>query len=222
MEAGADDYHTKPIDLDELQARLVSAQRVLSVYKALATQNASLRRDSQTSFRAARVDPLTEIPNRLRLSEDLATLCANAALYGHRYCLAVCDVDDFKKYNDHFGHVAGDHALRAIASTLRDELRGGDSLYRYGGEEFVVILPEQSLDEAKLALDRVRAAVERLAIPRPPSHGDLSPPVLTLSMGVAELEHPSETDDWIARADRALYRAKGLGKNRVEVSRESA
>ncbi len=221
MEAGADDYHTKPVDLDELCARLASAQRVLGVYQMLAAQNASLKRDSQTSFRDARLDALTEIPNRLRLKEDLEAIRAHATRYGHRYCLALCDLDDFKKYNDHFGHLAGDHALRAIASTLRDELRTGDSLYRYGGEEFLIILPEQSLDEAKRALDRLRSAVERLGIPvfaGPPAPGG-APRLLTLSAGVAELEDPTRIEDWIAKADAALYRAKELGKNRVELAR---
>jgi two-component system, cell cycle response regulator len=222
MAVGADDYHAKPVDLEELEARLCSAQRVLAVYKKLAAQNASLRRESQTSFQAARIDPLTEIPNRLRLSEDLDAIRSNAKRYGHRYCAALCDVDDFKQYNDHHGHPAGDEVLRAIAATLRRQLRPGDGVYRYGGEEFLIILPEQSLAQATAALDRVRAEVERLGIPlvgeRAAPSSSAPPRLVTISIGVAELEDSAHVDEWIERADVALYRAKARGKNVVEAA----
>jgi diguanylate cyclase (GGDEF)-like protein len=177
-----------------------------------------LRREGQTSYHAARIDPLTEIPNRLRLREDLEAVHSNAKRYGLRYCAALCDVDDFKRYNDRYGHPAGDHALRTIASTLRKHLRPGDTVYRYGGEEFLIILPEQSLNEAVGALDRVRAEVERLGIPtfdEPTGGGAPAPRLLTISIGVAELEDAAHVDDWIQRADAALYRAKARGKNCV-------
>jgi diguanylate cyclase (GGDEF)-like protein len=213
MQAGADDYHTKPIDLDELRARLASAGRVVALYRRLGEKNKMLRKDSQTSFREARVDALTGVANRLRMSEDFAVLWSRVERYGHRFSIAIADIDWFKDYNDHFGHVAGDDVLKRVAETVRDQLRQGDSLYRYGGEEFVVVLPEQSLAEAVLAMDRVRAAVEKLAIPsaRPQR------PV-TASFGVAELDRAIDrsVEDWLRRADAALYRAKARGRNRVE------
>lgn len=213
MEAGADDYHTKPVDLDELRARLTSAARVLSVYRELAEKNARLRSDSQASFRVARVDALTQVANRLSMDEDLKALWARAERYGHRYSMGICDVDRFKDYNDRFGHVAGDDALRRVAQAIRKELRGGDGLYRYGGEEFLVLLPEQLLAEAARAMNRVRGAVERLEIPAPCDRG-----FLTLSAGVAELDTSQDRtpEDWLRRADAALYRAKSSGRNRVE------
>lgn len=213
MQAGADDYHTKPIDLDELRARLASAGRVVALYRRLAEKNKMLRMDSQTSFREARVDALTGVANRLRMSEDFAVLWSRVERYGHRFSIAIADIDFFKKYNDCFGHVAGDEVLKRVAETVRDQLRQGDSLYRYGGEEFVIVLPEQSLAEAVLAMERVRSAVEKLAIPsaRPDS-------VVTASFGVAELARPLDgsVEDWLRRADAALYRAKARGRNRVE------
>ncbi len=219
MEAGADDYHTKPVDLDELRARLVSAGRVVALYRELAEKNAALRRDSQASFRDARIDALTQVANRLAMDEDVRVLWSRVKRYGHRYSIAICDVDLFKAYNDHFGHLAGDDALRSVAHTIRGELREGDGLYRYGGEEFVVLLPEQSLAEAAGAMERVRAAVEKVAIPAHGGHG-----VLTISFGVAELDPALDgsPDDWLRRADTALYRAKSTGRNRVETDRPPA
>ena len=212
MEAGADDYHAKPIDLDELHARLVAASRVVALHRTLAEKNVSLRRDSQASFLMARVDPLTKVANRLRMNEDLEVVWSNAKRYKHRYSTAICDIDDFKKYNDHFGHLAGDETLRRVAHAIRDELRQGDGLYRYGGEEFVVTLPEQSLAEATRALDRVRVAVGGLAIPTVTAKG-----VVTISIGVAELDVlvDATLEGWLSRADTALYRAKAGGRNRV-------
>ena len=103
MEAGADDYHTKPVDIDELQARLVSAARVISLYRKLAEKTVDLRRDSQNSFHMARVDALTGVSNRLRMDEDLRVLWSLPDRRQRRWCAALCDIDEFKKHNDRFG-----------------------------------------------------------------------------------------------------------------------
>jgi two-component system chemotaxis response regulator CheY len=213
MEAGADDYHAKPVDIDELQARLVSAGRVITLYRKLAEKTSDLRRDSQTSFHMARVDALTGIANRLRMDEDLRVLWSQSHRYARPCSAAICDIDEFKAYNDHFGHVAGDEVLRQIAQSLRKTLRQGDALYRYGGEEFLAVLPEQSLTEATRAMDRVRSDVERLGIP---TVGERH--VVTISIGVAQLDtaHDGSLEDWLRRTDAALYRAKNGGRNRVE------
>jgi two-component system chemotaxis response regulator CheY len=213
MDAGADDYQIKPIDLDELQARLASAERVISLYRRLAEKNSALRRDSQTSFKLARIDALTEVANRLRMKEDLGGLLSRAARYGHRYSAALCDVDWFKEYNDHYGHLAGDAVLQRIAHAIRAELRQGDGLYRYGGEEFLALFPEQSLVDAMHAAERIRRGVERLGIPTVTAKG-----VVTVSIGVAELTSSVDQtpEAWLERVDAALYRAKANGRDRVE------
>jgi diguanylate cyclase (GGDEF)-like protein len=212
MAAGADDYHGKPIDLDELQARLTSAARVLSLYSKLEKSNSSLRRESQTSFRLARVDALTEVANRLRMNEDVQAIWSRAKRYGHRCSAALCDIDFFKSYNDRFGHLAGDEVLRQIAGAIKKDLRDGDGLYRYGGEEFLVTLPEQSLEEAKSAMERVRAEVERLAISSSTGTG-----VVTISIGVSSLVPADDSpESWLRRVDEALYKAKAQGRNRIE------
>jgi two-component system cell cycle response regulator len=213
LHAGADEYVTKPIDLAELEARLEGAQRMVTMRRALEADNSALRRDSAREYKAARTDPLTAVSNRLRLKEDLEPLQARAARYGHRYCAALCDIDKFKAYNDAFGHQAGDHALCRVAVTIQEHLRSGDTLYRYGGEEFLVLLPEQSLAQAITGISRVKREVESLRIALPPGGPT---PFLTISAGIAELDGGS-VEDWLNRSDKALYRAKALGRNRVEV-----
>jgi two-component system chemotaxis response regulator CheY len=139
-------------------------------------------------------------------------LWSRARRYGHHYSAALCDIDWFKAYNDHYGHLEGDQVLARVAQTIRGGLRQGDGLYRYGGEEFLVLLPEQALDEACIAMDRVRREVERLAIPTVGAFG-----ILSISIGVSELSQKDETwDDWLRRVDAALYLAKEKGRNRIE------
>lgn len=214
MQAGADDYLTKPIDMDELEARLLAASRVTSLHRRLSRQNAELERLSQANHEAARTDPLTAIGNRLRLREDLEVLRGRIQRYGHRYSAALCDIDDFKRYNDSHGHLAGDETLATVAKAISQGVRSGDAVYRYGGEEFLVILPEQSVKSAAIAMERIRLAVERLGI----EHAGKEPSgLITLSVGIAEMT-PGDTtpwEDWIKRADDALYKAKAAGKNRV-------
>jgi diguanylate cyclase (GGDEF)-like protein len=182
------------------------------LHERLAEKNALLRRESQRALRSARVDALTQVPNRLALQKDLETIWASAHRYAHPYTVAMCDIDEFKHYNDGFGHIAGDDALRRVAHAIRDNLRAVDTVYRYGGEEFVVLLPEQNLETAAMAMERIRGAVEALGIPRPGNFGPL-----TVSIGIAEVDVRSDwsVDHWLERADRALYLSKEHGKNRV-------
>jgi two-component system chemotaxis response regulator CheY len=213
MAAGADDYLHKPVDLDELEARLASAERVLTLYACLAEKNRTLRKDSQRLFVQARIDALTGVANRLRMTEDLGAIFSRGARYGERYSAALCDIDWFKAYNDAFGHVAGDQVLKRVADAIRVELRRGDSVYRYGGEEFLVVLPEQTSLEAYGAMERVRRHVERIAIPTTEGR------FVTISIGIAELlPEDVSVEAWLERTDRALYVAKGMGRNRVETS----
>jgi diguanylate cyclase (GGDEF)-like protein len=215
MRAGADDYLVKPIEIAQLETRLEVARRMATFRRGLRANNTALRHDSERNLVAARTDSLTTAFNRLALTEDLEALAARAARYNHRYCAALCDVDGFKAYNDGFGHLAGDEALRAISRAIRGQLRRGDGFYRYGGEEFLAILPELSLDQAAVGMERVRDAVERLGIAHAPAAGA---PVVTISVGIAALPAglPGSTDDWLRRSDAALYAAKRRGRNRVE------
>jgi two-component system chemotaxis response regulator CheY len=204
MEAGADSYLTKPVDPFDLQTALIAAQRVTSLHRQLARYRVELERLNADLAELARTDSLTRLGNRLRLDEDLTELHWRSARYGWSYCLAICDLDRFKEYNDLHGHLAGDEALRNTAAAIAGATRRGDAVYRYGGEEFVLVLPEQTLDGAVVAVERVRAAVEA----RGP---------LTISAGVAAFRPDADEagEDVLARADAALYRAKDEGRNRV-------
>ncbi len=150
MQAGADDYLTKPLDPFELQTRLLAANRVTALHAELAAARSALLQQANT-------DPLTGLRNRLGLAADLEQLDHHSQRYGHSYCVAMCDIDFFKAYNDTYGHPAGDQALRSVAAILGDQVRKGDRLYRYGGEEFLILLPEQGVVEASAALERVRS-----------------------------------------------------------------
>ncbi len=203
MEAGADDLLLKPPDLAQLERKLIAAGRVTALHRRL--------------HEDARHDTLTGLGNRLRLAEDLEALCGRVERYGHSYCVALFDIDDFKGYNDAAGHLAGDAALRAVAGALQQQIRTGDAVYRYGGEEFLVLLPEQSLESAGRAAERLHAAVAELRLPHP------SGGVVTVSAGVAGLgEHTTRPDHVFELADQALYRAKENGRNRVEVHGDDA
>ena len=198
MEAGADDLVIKPLDPAELERKLIAAERVTGLHRRMHSD--------------ARQDTLTGVGNRLRLAEDLDALCGRLARYGHAYCVALLDVDHFKALNDSAGHRAGDDVLRAISGALAETIRRGDTLYRYGGEEFLVLLPEQSLDGAQLAGERLRASVEALGLAHPAGG------TVTASVGVAGLGSPACTpEELFELADRALSRAKDGGRNRVEV-----
>jgi two-component system chemotaxis response regulator CheY len=217
IEAGADDYLLKPLDLHELRVRLVVASRVTTLHADLACNRVALERANFQLTEQGRTDALTQLGNRLRMEEDLQEVAARSQRYGQRYCIALCDIDFFKEYNDRMGHLAGDVALKAVARTLKQITRRGDGIYRYGGEEFLLLLPEQTLNGALLALERVRLAVENLAIelePGPPARP------ITISAGVAELA-PGDWADVLGsleRADAALYSAKQAGRNRVRAA----
>ena len=213
MGAGADDYLVKPLDSDLLEARLIAAARVTSLHRQLARQQTELEGFNQKLTAIARRDPLTGLGNRRALEEDLDQLEARVRRYGHRYCMAVIDIDHFKSYNDTYGHQAGDEVLQAVAAQLKAHTRGGDEIYRYGGEEFLCIFPEQSLATGALAVQRMRIGLERLAIP----HANGPTDMLTFSAGLAMLHpgHARSSSEVLKEADEALYRAKELGRNRV-------
>jgi diguanylate cyclase (GGDEF)-like protein len=214
MQAGADDFMVKPLERTGLEAALIGARRVTGLHEQLRDQRASLERLNSLLFDDARRDPLTMLGNRLRLSEDLAAAVARVDRYGHSYCIALLDIDFFKRYNDHLGHQAGDLALRSVAHALAGSVRAGDMVYRYGGEEFLILLPEQTIDSAGVVLDRVRQTIQDLGLPHPDN-----PPVdvVTISGGVAGTDASSRisVNDWLRHADEALYRAKATGRNRV-------
>ena len=214
MTAGADDYLVKPLDADVLQARLIGATRVTSLHRELDDRRAELEALNRSLTEVSLRDGLTGLGNRMALDEDLDQLQARVTRYGHRYCVALLDVDHFKDYNDSYGHRGGDQAIRAVAAQIKAQARGGDAVYRYGGEEFLCIFPEQTLETATIAAERMRCGLEELAVP----HRDSARGVLTMSGGLAILDRGGAKSVGVVlkEADEALYQAKDLGRNRVE------
>jgi diguanylate cyclase (GGDEF)-like protein len=214
MQAGADDYLTKPLDREELRVRLQVAARVTSLHHQLAEKTRELERANLALAESARRDPLTGLGNRLQLREDLYRLQRWLDRYGRGFGVALCDVDRFKLYNDCYGHVAGDEVLQAISKAVAQTIRSGDMAYRYGGEELLIIMPEQSAETSIVAMERVRVAVEQLAI----EHVSNRPyGTVTISIGLVAIGQ-GEQLPWEAvlnRADAALYRAKAEGRNRM-------
>ncbi|NRN70903.1 Diguanylate cyclase YdeH [Kibdelosporangium sp. 4NS15] len=164
-----------------------------------------LTRKHGETERKAMQDPLTGLPNRRALDERLEALSASAD--NHPMALALVDLDGFKEVNDQYSHADGDDVLRVVASTVRDALRGGDMVARYGGDEFVVLLPGAPLHAAEAALNRAVKAVSKL--PHDLSHG------VTLSVGVVALRQNETAARALARADAAMYEAKRSGGNGV-------
>lgn len=207
MLAGADDYLVKPTRLDDLRLRLIAAERVNVLHRALEHTNQELRT-------VARRDALTGLGNRRCLAEDLLGMGARAKRYGRGFSIALLDIDYFKAFNDEYGHQQGDEALKSVAQVIRDTIRTGDSCYRYGGEEFLCIYPEQSVQGAAIVVERIRVNVAALGI----AHvGGVAGCSVTLSAGIAELSPANPDAQGVVRAaDTALYAAKHLGRNRVE------
>ncbi|GGJ28061.1 diguanylate cyclase domain-containing protein [Deinococcus roseus] len=195
----------------EVQARTMRLKAEIAertrAEKALQAANLELQR-------SAFLDGLTRIYNRAAFNDHLDREWADHLRSGKPLSLILCDVDFFKKYNDHYGHLQGDECLREVARALSQSVRRGDTVARYGGEEFAVILPDT--DEACALLVAQRMQLELLGLQIPHDHSEVSP-VVTMSMGVSTLT-PSDCvpqDTLIARADQNLYRAKHQGRNRV-------
>jgi len=169
---------------------------------------------AEASERRAHHDPLTGLANRLQLTEDIeGPLGRLAAEDGRRAAVVMLDIDRFKSFNDDYGHRVGDVALQLMATVLSHALRSTDRVYRYGGEEFVLVFEDADRELAMTLAERVRTAVEAT-----PLTGDALEPVgpLTVSMGVALLpDHASDFATLIEMADAAMYRAKEAGRNRT-------
>ena len=159
------------------------------------------------------MDSLTGVANRRYLERFLEREWRREARHHLPVALIVVDVDHFKAYNDRYGHVQGDYCLWRVAVALRQSLHRADTLVRYGGEEFIVVLPDSDVSAAQEIAERLRQAVEGLKLP----HAYAQTSQVTVSLGVAAIKaHEGEFGDLMAAADVALYRAKRNGRNRIE------
>lgn len=197
-----------------LAAGLVMAWLAASLNEASARREFLLERRLQVE---ANTDLLTGILNRRALQQVAEEEVARSLRYGQPLSLLLLDLDRFKSLNDRFGHDMGDRALQLSASSFRDSLRSSDRVARWGGEEFLVLLPSTGLAEASLLAQRLRRNIEELTLP-----SGVEPVRWTVSVGVAQLEPGQGWIELLARADKALYRAKEEGRNRVVAAEASA
>ncbi len=212
LEAGADDYITKPIEFAELKARLRSMLRIKRLQEELEERERELLEANERLRHMSRTDALTGLENRRSIERHLDMMFAHGVRLSEPLACVMSDLDRFKSVNDEFGHHAGDAVLRQFAVILKNAAREIDIVGRYGGEEFLILLPGTVLDAAVTFAERVRKDVE--------SHtfvfegGTIR---RTASFGVASWPHPRVKDcDGIVRsADDALYVAKETGRNKV-------
>ena len=160
----------------------------------------------------ALIDPLTGLPNRAAWNERLDQEISQWHQQGNSLLLAMLDLDHFKRINDNYGHLAGDKVLKIIATVLRKRLRGSDFIARFGGEEFVLLMPATLPATGASLLEKLRAAIEAC-----PFHFKGEPVTVTLSMGMTAFRPGEHSDAALKRADQALYRAKHAGRNRIEL-----
>jgi len=204
----------------ELATNLAAAAESILLSFALADRIRILRKEKEELtisrahyLRASLTDGLTGLYNRRYFRETLEQALRQADRYRHSLSLLMLDVDDFKSFNDAHGHQAGDEVLRQLAGVMRTSARQSDTPCRYGGEEFVLLLPETGREEARDVAQRLRREIEGRVV----EMADGRTGSATISIGVAEMAPGEEADRLIQRADAALYRAKRQGKNRVEV-----
>jgi diguanylate cyclase (GGDEF)-like protein len=203
---GASDFVIKPVRLEELLLRL---RRVLKE-RQLSSERTRMMQKLQ---KLATTDGLTKLYNSRSFYSQLELEVDRYNRYKHPLSLLLLDIDNFKEFNDNFGHLEGDKVLVRFSQIIKSCLRTNDSAYRYGGEEFTVILPETNGDEAKTVAQRIRSSLESEKFkPIPDKNAQI-----TISIGVTQYYPKEELSAFIRRADKAMYLSKKNGRNRVSV-----
>ncbi|WP_440657487.1 PleD family two-component system response regulator [Ensifer adhaerens] len=206
LDLGVTDYLMRPVDPNELIARSMTQIRRKHC-------NDRLRASVQQTIELAVTDGLTGLHNRRYFDTHLKLLMDRAAARGRPLSICMTDIDRFKQVNDTYGHDVGDEVLREFANRIRTTVRGADLACRFGGEEFIVVMPDTSAEMAAGVAERLRTIIESLPFAIPQADGPLK---VTASMGIATLRPGSDTAEaLLKRADTALYQAKHEGRNRV-------
>lgn len=199
--------------LRETEKIVTKTRTVGSRLSESSSEIAELRQNLETANREARTDPLTGLGNRKFLNNRLRDEIENAKGSGKELCLLLLDVDHFKKFNDNFGHDIGDHVLKVVARTLKNNTKGRDISARYGGEEFCIALPETELKHAMALAEKIRIKLAEKDLANKTtgkSYGSV-----TISIGISVYRKNESPAELFRRADAALYRAKESGRNKV-------
>jgi diguanylate cyclase (GGDEF)-like protein len=196
FELGAVDYITKPFDIMEVKARV-------KTHLSLTLANKKLHQLAETDF-------LTNIYNRRIFLRFLEAEINKARRYSNAFSLIMFDIDHFKAVNDTYGHDVGDYVLKTTVDIIKKDIRRTDVFVRYGGEEFIIMLPETAIEGAKLCAENTRATIEQNNFDKVKK--------ITISVGVTMFKENDTIDSVTKRVDEALYRAKDNGRNRVEVA----
>lgn len=206
--AGADDYLTKPFDPQELEARLQVGRRILELQDNLIQTREELR------YRATH-DALTGIPNRAAILETLKHEQSRQLRAGGSYSILMVDLDHFKAINDTHGHPAGDAVLQDVARRMKSSLRDYDTVGRYGGEEFLIVIPTSDIPGTLAIAERIREVIASKPVTTLKSN---VPVTASIGIAVSQASNPLDAEMLLHLADEALYRAKDLGRNRAELA----
>ena len=208
MEAGADDYVIKPFKLNELRVRLRAGRRIIELQNELLAAREILQAK-------ATHDSLTGLLNHEEILDTLDKELARSEREGVCVSVIMSDIDHFKLVNDTYGHLAGDVVLNVIAQKLQSMERPYDSIGRFGGEEFLIVLPDCCLECAAAFAERLRSSISKECIDTPEG---MIPVAISLGVASSVQETKRDTLSLVKTADTALYRAKANGRNRVEVA----
>ncbi|MGK2907504.1 MAG: GGDEF domain-containing response regulator [Desulfuromonadales bacterium] len=208
MEAGADDYIIKPFKLNELRLRLRAGRRIIELHNELLASRDTFRKKASH-------DALTGLWNHAEILEILTHELSRAEREEKCVAVIMADIDFFKRTNDTFGHLAGDVVLSSTAGKMHSLMRSYDFIGRFGGEEFLVILPDCSLEYASAFAERLRLSVSSDSIDTPEGR---IPVTLSFGVAVSCKDRLKDASSLVNAADKALYRAKKNGRNRVEVA----
>jgi len=215
IEAGGDDYLTKPVDETILAAKMSAMKRIAAMRHRLISVSNDLENANNELQKLANADGLTGLANRRIIDEYLDKETSRSIRSEQPIAVIMIDIDNFKLYNDNYGHIAGDSCLKKVSKVLKNSVRRPEDLAgRYGGEEFCVILPNTDMNGASFVAERIRGDVEGLNIPHAKS---TIGSVVTLSVGISNRVPGSKSTptQLLSDADKALYKAKSAGKNQV-------
>jgi diguanylate cyclase len=201
--------------MGETVAIIKQNERLTTQLDAATQQLTELRTNFDQAHRELQIDPLTEVGNRKYFDRQMDHVTAEARDNDSPLSILMIDIDHFKKFNDTYGHLVGDQVLRLVARTMVENLKGRDIIARYGGEEFVILLPQTRLEDAQKVGDLLRSCLATKRVRKRNSNETLG--TVTVSIG-ATLYYPGEElDEFVGRADAAMYKAKDAGRNRVMV-----